>query len=128
MKDILPVLLAAIGTAAWSLLLAVRTGAFSLFYPGSLWGERPPPPPAEDLLPLFFLTATSWLGAWLTVYSTRFLAPHRREAGSLAKLGVIQALLPLTTPLLPIAYLALLKRRREERLVRLTQVDRVVEQ
>jgi len=128
MKDKLLILLATFGVAVWSLLLAVRTQAFLLFYPSFLWGEKQTLPPANDLLPLLFFTATSWVGAGLTAYSTYFLALHRSEADTLAKLGVIQALLPFIAFPFPLAYLLLSRRGSEERLMRLTEVGRSLEE
>ncbi len=128
MKDKLLISLATFGVAAWSLLLAVRTQAFLLFYPSLLWGEKQTFLPANDLLPLLFLTATSWVGAWLTAYSIHFLALHRSEADTLAKLGVIQALLPVIAFPLPLAYLFFSRRGSEERLMRLTEVGQSSEE
>jgi len=126
LRETLPALLATLGVTAWSVLLAAETGAFSPFYPGSLWGERATVFSAEEVLTWFFMAITSWLGLWLTVYSDHFLAAYRGEVEDLVKIGVIQALLPFTAPLIPAAYLLLSKRKDEERLLRLTEVERSV--
>lgn len=54
---------------------------------------------------MFWLMLASWMGAWLTLFSGRWLTRHGRlEAEHLAYLGALQSVVPFALPLIPLIY------------------------
>jgi hypothetical protein len=54
---------------------------------------------------MFWLMLASWMGAWLTLFSGRWLTQHGRlEAEHLAYLAALQSVVPFALPLIPLIY------------------------
>lgn len=59
---------------------------------------------------IFWFLVVSWSGAWLMVFTVKYLVPHARlEADQLAYVGAILAMFPFALPAIPLFYLRLRK-------------------
>lgn len=108
----------ACGVFAWSMSalgsLADLQGIYYLFAfvvsPRLPWDQTGPHFPPIVVAPefpiMFWLLIASWSGAWLALFSAKFLIPHGRlEAEQLTYVGAILAIFPFALPLVPLFYL-----------------------
>jgi len=110
---------AGVGIFIWTLaafLALVPIGGIGAIFSAYLmtWGGLIHPSQPETTSPeapspffqvVFWLMLTSWMSAWLTFFSWRWLSKHgRSEAEHVAYLGAIQAAFPFLVFLTPFVY------------------------
>ncbi len=114
--------IASCGLLTWNLVaigsVASLQGIFGVFswiltprFPWEHQGSITPPVAISPSFPImFWFLVVSWSGAWLLVFTIKYLVPHARlEADQLAYVGAILAMFPFALPAIPLFYLRLRK-------------------
>lgn len=94
-----------LGAIAWGVFLLIALGppALTPFLEPISYPIREIPA-GLAVLPLFFLTASSWLGAGMFLFGRKIISAYHWRAKNLCLAGMVQALFPFLSPLIPLSY------------------------